>query len=352
MPRGGATVAVAQLAKQLRSQQVDDLLSDLQADAASRGKIEIDLKTLGQVERAAGAILSNALVGTLGRLPLTIKVPAGSAIPWFEASGLAFAVANRPGPTFVEGAGVEPDNARWRRSWRPGNALPWRDLVGGDQAELFDPSLTGETGVRPSLYGPGYAAFVNPHLAARSGSAGHPLNTLVWPWLNRLLPAAAPDGVRRHFVASVGRLIDELVGNVAEHARRPEGEPVCSLVQVSLTRGGRGSFDRLYLTVSDNGPGIAATARPKIDPSKAAALTDPQLLAKLLDGTLAPWGRARGMGLPKVAELTRAYRGTLRAATKMTRLAVGEHDGAVRTRQSDFILDGTVLAVMLPLPGG
>jgi hypothetical protein len=341
---------VAEVAKQLRSQDIDHLLLDLQISAAALGEIEIDLQALAQLERPAGAVLSNALVGTLGTLPLKIKAPARTALPWFEASGLAFAVANRDGPTSVEGAAVEPDKARWRRSWRPGSELPWRELVGGEQAELFDPSLIGETRIRPSLYGPGHAAFVNPHLAARPSNGAHPLNTVIWPWLNRLLPTPTSEAARDRFVAAAGRLIDELVGNVAEHARRPAGDTLSSLVQVSLTRGGRGSFNRFHLTVSDNGPGIAATARPKLDPSKAAALSESQLLSKLLEGTLAPWDRARGMGLPKVAELTRAYRGTLRAATKMSRLMIGGDVRAVRTERSGFVLDGTVLTVMLRLP--
>jgi len=199
-----------------------------------------------------------------------------------------------------------------------------------------------------------YAAFIDPHMSTDPVIQDHPVNTVVWPWLGRLLPRArlglSHRDSRESFIAEVGRLVTEMVLNVSQHAA-PGRRDLRSIVHVSLTRGGgETSFDRLHLAVHDTGPGILSTARPKIRPDLSARIDDHQLLFKLFDGSLPPWDRARGMGLPKVVDICKRRKGSLLVASQTTRLRGQAQPPYLLTSRSDFNLHGTVLSVMLPLP--
>lgn len=332
---------------------VEDLLDRL--DVAEE-RLTLDLRQLDTIERSAGAILSNALVGSLGHR--TLEICAGeNADELMRSSGLAFALANRVGTTVIHGRSDVSPSAGWAREWRPGQLEPLRAMMRPGDAELFEPSELHETAIEPDLFGPTYAAFVNPHLTQPS-LQHHPLTTLLWPWLDRLIPRRQPRPVdteaRALWVADVGRVVDEVLSNVCEHARHSDGRRIHSLVQVSVTRGGgERSTNRLHLCIQDTGPGIPLTARPKIGPAIAAELNETQLVGRLLEGTLSPWGRGRGQGLPRVAEICRRLSGTLRLATKITRATVegGSTNEAVLLTPAPFRLDGTVVTLTLPVPG-
>jgi hypothetical protein len=339
--------------QRLSSPVVEDLLDQLDT---CEDVLKLDLHEVGTIERSAGAILSNALLGTLGQRPLTVLL-AGGESDWMTTSGLAFALANRPGPTTVLGGGEAAPLSSWRRDWRPGHVEPLHSMMSVGNGELFAPEELSETSSLPDLFGSSFAAFVNPHLT-QPQLQRHPLTTLLWPWLDRLLPNPLERRVeyaaRGAWVADVGGVIDEVLGNVCEHARRRDGQRVFSLVQVSVTRGGgQRSSNRLHLCVQDTGPGIPATARPKVPPSLAAAVNEQQMVAKLIEGTLQPWGRGRGQGLPRVADICRRLQGTLRVATKTTRAVIEAQaeNSAVRTHQAAFCLNGTVVTLTLPVPG-
>lgn len=341
---------------------VEDLLDQLDT---CDDVLKLDLHEVGTIERGAGAILSNALLGSLGSRPLEIVLDddgGDEAGDWMTTSGLAFALANREGPTTIHGDPDEQRQSRWTRDWRPGHVEPLRAMMSRTSEELFGPEELGETTTPPDLFGPTFAAFINPHLT-KPHLQRHPLTTLLWPWLDRLIPRhktrpADPD-LRVRWVADVGRVVDEIVGNVCEHARHRDGHSVYSLVQVSVTRGGgQRSTNRLHLCVQDTGPGIPATARPKISPQLAANLNEHQLIGRLLEGSLAPWDRGRGQGLPQVVDICRRLHGTLRVATKTTRAVLETQsvetqsaNDAVRTSQVSFRLDGTVVTLTLPVPG-
>jgi hypothetical protein len=332
---------------------VEELLVELDTGG---NPLRLDLRELNTIERGAGAVLSNALLGTLGDRPLKV-VLEGNRGDWIATSGLAFALANREGDTAIDVASEQQPWSDWRRDWRPGHIEPLRAMMPQGSGELFAPAELGETTALPDLYGPTFAAFVNPHLT-RPNLEHHPLTTLLWPWLDRLLPSrqarASDPEERTRWVADVGEVVDEVLGNVCAHARRNDGRRVFSLVQVSVTRGGgERSSNRLHLCVQDTGPGIPATARPKISASAAAGMTEQQLVGRLLEGSLTPWGRGRGQGLPRVVEICRRLHGTLRVATKTTRAVVDTQTAncAVRTSQAAFRLDGTVVTLTLPVLG-
>jgi Histidine kinase-, DNA gyrase B-, and HSP90-like ATPase len=330
----------------IRNAGVDELLAAWQ----HAPELTIDLSTLGRFERVAGAIVANALLGSLGERPLQINLPKHRDP--LEAAGIAFALANRAGPTDVQPASRRPDPDVWCRAWTPASQLP---LFSADEpVALFPPSAVGESEIEPDYIGRSFAAFIDPHIASSAGSQKHPVAGALWPWLDRLLPRTATGWSlaaerRRRFIVDVGRLLSELILNVSEHAQRPASR-LHSLVQVSFTHGGRGSFDRLYLTVQDTGAGIASTARPKLDPRVAAALDDHQIVFKLFDGSLPPWDQGRGLGLPKVAELVHRHAGQLWAATGTTRLRAGRNSPRLVSGPAPFRLDGTVVVAMLQLP--
>lgn len=338
--------------QRLNTAAVEELL-----EALSREDIlHLDLARVGTIERGAGALLSNALLGSLGSRALQISV-GDLQSDWITSSGLAFALTNRSGETLVRGRRGPGAAPQWGQQWRPGYAAPRRAMMALEAGRLFAPEHLGETGTPPDLFGATFAAFVDPHLT-RPTLERHPLTTLLWPWLDRLVPRAlernTDPAVRRSWVAGVGRIVDEVVGNICEHAHYHDRHSVHSLVQVSVTRGGgERSANRLHLCIQDTGPGIPATSRPKLDPVLAAELTEAQLVARLLEGSLAPWGRGRGQGLPAVVDVSRRLKGSLRLATKTTRALVDSQpcDTAVRVSQQGFRVDGTVVTVTLPVPG-
>jgi len=336
---------------ELRTDTAEAALSALQRayEAAPREPLVLDLASVRRCERVAGALLSNLLVGTLGDATLVLGLPSGEPLDWLTASGLAFAVANRRGPTKVEGPLAE-DAELWRLPWSTSAARYWRQRH--EAPMLFGPSDLSETTVRPDLFGRNYAAFVDAHLAPVLSRPVHPIADVVWPWLDRLLPRHRDPSRRRArdgFITEVGRAVGETVGNVREHAIYGT-KPLHSLVQLAVTRGGRGSNDRLHLVVQDNGPGIAATARPKIDRATAATLLDHQLLFKLFDGSLPPWGRARGQGLPIVRETSLRLGGTMHAWTKITRVSASAGTVPLTSGEGLTRFDGTILALSLPMP--
>jgi hypothetical protein len=347
----------------IRTTAVDDLLANWEGNlrAEPDRPLVLDLAELSQLERVAGLTLSCALLGSLGDAALILKLPPEPHLDWLLASGLAFAVANRSGRTALESESSSPPDLRvWKKAWTPGTVAAWKgtqvdaaDPRAKATGTLFAPSSVGEPETVPDLYGPTFAAFVDPHLT-RAETHDHPLSTVVWPWLDRLLPRRPPTWhtkeLRRRFIGDVGELLSEVVLNIAEHAAGRGASRLRSLVQVSVTRGGRGSFDRLYLSVQDIGPGIAATARPKVDPTLRATLADHQLVFKLVDGSLPPWGRARGMGLPRVLSICQRHNGSLHVATKTTRLRGGQDANRLVSGPASFCLDGTLVALMLPLP--
>jgi len=310
--------------------------------------MQLDLSALSGVERAAGSVLACALLGSLGGKPLHVNASKDAHLDWLTASGLAFAVANRTGRTDVQGA--DPAVlAAWREAWAPGIGMSDSAADG----MLFAPEMIGETAIQPDIAGGGFAAFINPHLERRRRGP-HPVATVLWPWLNRLVPQprlrATETSRRDRLITDVGQVVDELVSNVGDHATA--GQPIHSLVQLSVTRGGgQRSTNRLHITVSDTGVGIPTTARQRLSAVQRSTLADDQLLFKLLDGSLEPWGRGRGQGLPRVTAVTRRYHGRLQVATKHVRAALSEGAEPIdlSTHTSGFRLDGTVITVTLPL---
>ncbi len=319
----------------LKTENVDAFIRALELRQAQQATVELDLQRM-RIERPAASILSAALLSTLGRVPLVVRLPPDdTGLRDASLSTLAFAFANRAGKTSVEGLDLAP----WRRSWSPGT----RDRIG----LLFSPGSMGESADEPSIFGRLHAAFVNPHRAAPTAGPTT-VTQVVRPWLTHVLPSyvsnARDSRGNPGFVADVGHLIDELLENVREHACTPApGASTRSLVQALITRGAQ---DRLHVIVLDTGPGIGATARLKLGD---APKSDAQLVRALFQGELAGWHRSRGQGLPRVWSKVQAWRGaSLQLATNGVR-ATGSA-GVLNVGDRGFSMTGTVLAATFPLP--
>ncbi|KYF84243.1 hypothetical protein BE17_49410 [Sorangium cellulosum] len=345
----------------LKLDNIDSFIKEVNAKADKR--LVVDLQSTDKVERPAASILSAALLGSFAERALEVRLPerldTKRRISW---ASLAFALANRPKEIETKIVGGEGlDLTEWKRSWSPGTRSQFDRLF--KSGELFLGGDLGESEDEPTMYGRDHAAFVNPHRAPPAVGPTD-VTSVVRPWLSTVLPSylsrrsGSPHGPA--FVQDVGLLIDELLENVRDHAlQRSEGRPTQSLVHLSIARGGGASTredgtkvtHRLYLSVLDTGPGIAVTARPKLDlrPAEEGGPRDAEIIRDLLTGRHAGWGRARGLGLPRVWKRVRAWRDAeLRIATNAERLR--GRDSEVEILRPGFDIRGTVIIFMVPLP--
>src|SRR4051812_46760854 len=97
-------------------ERIEEWLASAQAvDAPALG---LDLSEFSALPRETAALLTNALLGTFGHADLRLRV-GDASLDWLYASGLAFAVANRPGPTVIEDREGRTIDERWSQDWLP-----------------------------------------------------------------------------------------------------------------------------------------------------------------------------------------------------------------------------------------
>lgn len=326
--------------------------------------LRLDWGGVRRVDRFAGAIAANALIGDLWDRPVEVTV-GEDRYQWgvLARASLLFALAQRD-HIRVLGGGSELALYldMWRRLWVPGLGTNVRHHTQHISAGSHQPRLPGFEGENedPSVYGRYHAGFVNAHLSQVSGVRTSRDN--VRHWLTSILPGAKEGRGAKNGLAEVvdrtDKVLTELLENVYFHGsqRTERGQSIASksLVQLSVTLGGGSeSFNRLYLGVQDTGPGVVATARPKMP---MAPRDDAELLQGLFSGDLSRVVPRRGAGLPEVLRIVRATPDAgLRMATKGLELEAAAQ-GEVVTRLREPSVIGTAVVVMLPLreliPGG
>jgi len=324
------------------SQSAEALLTRLN-DAAQFERsrpVQVNPSWFAKLPHADAAVVANALVGSLGSVPVSLGPIRRSDLIHLARGGLFFALANRNGDTDVSALSGEMfDRQSWQRGWSPSSREPLE--------QLFSRSALGETEYVPHLFGPYHAAFVQPHLAGPAAPTTE-VTKVLRPWLRGLLPHTRSfSAIQEKFVEDVGCLVDELVDNVREHgATQENGEPAHSLVQIFVTRGSHGN--RITLTVLDTGRGIPTTARPKVAAELASA-SDADLVEALCEGRAGNWNRARGLGLPRVWDAVRSWeRARMILASGCARLEdVGD---SLKKHDSNFQLAGTVVTASFVVP--
>lgn len=323
----------------IQSGNVEDLVSEM-LEAATKlpdEPLALDMTHVESIERAAGALLSNALLTSLAAVQLDVLPPARLPVEKIMSSSLGFAFAHRSGAVNVRDVDVGALRLeRWRLPYTPA-----RRLLPFDEFELPD---------EPALVLRAHAAFVNPHeTARRHHRTDVPLR--VQTWLHTVLP---PRALEPQFLQDLHDLVYELVDNVAEHAD-VIGSDAKSIVHVSIARGKEAETrDRIWVLVMDTGPGILATATPKFRARSTTDELEPvppaDLLRRLFDGDLqlGP-GRARGLGLPRVHSISKRWRSAkIQVVTDKWRLTIDE--GAPRVTEAALGVQGTVVLARFTTP--
>ncbi len=271
------------------------------------------------------ALLAAALMGSLSGKRLIVDAVDEQAVDGLLRFGVATALWRRP-------AGHTEFHGLARRLDRHSLGTLWTSGSRATTEALFAPSDPPTTGA----FGPHHATFVNPQLS--SGLDGHPdIVFLVRRWLmRRLTESAAPPA--RNVVEAIGLALDELVGNVQEHASGGSGRRPDCLVRVSLE-----PRDRVRFSVMDTGVGIEESIHQKVPEEMAPA----ERLRRLVAGEIPGWDAGRGIGLHRVVQSIADHGGRVSIATDAVRL-VAECGSVDVEGSAEFRLHGTVVDVSLP----
>lgn len=288
--------------------------------------LELTLELHSRPEPFSSALFAGALMADLGQIPLRVSHgPDQTLLANVFRSGLAAALSSRGGHTTFADPQSPLSAPELGATWTPG--------LRSFRAAMFG-AAAGEEG----LFGPRHAIFLNPHrTTAPPGPAS--ITRIVRRWLDARLPDSDSSEAR---LGDIGFALDQLVVNVTEHAVTEETPSVSSLARLEIESEDEGDPRALVLVVLDTGAGIANTLRSKLtDPPPEA-----DLLRALLAGELEQWGRARGIGLPRLTQLVQEAGGTMFLATGETTVSVGDGNDATAANPA---VAGSIISLRLPL---
>jgi hypothetical protein len=317
----------------VQEEVVDEALRELEeferGGDASAGPtaVRLEVAAEGEPELNGLALLSNIFLSSA--VPLDVHVRDPQLAKAFPALGLASALSRATHERLTTPADLGDD--RWSRTWTPATREAGEALF----------ALSGEPAAKSGLFGPTHATFNDPHLTAPTGVSAGPTR-LLRRWLTRRLEERA---LATNSVAVIAFFLDQLIGNVREHAVSDDRPPIRSQLHISLSEINNTLVCRLIAV--DTGPGIEHTLRPKLPPGDTPTDSG-ELLTSLLRGQLAGWGRARGIGLSRCFQLISDAEGaSMLLATELVR-CYGAHDADLRVVHGPRVA-GTVAAVSLPI---
>lgn len=315
-----AQIALENLNRQNLAMTLEDLRSK-GGDATPSNPVHLALNFRVDPDPIASAVVSSALVGSLGTIPISVS-SAASAVGAVIRSGLATALHARRAPTLFESGNGDLGSPGLGSTWTPASKRALNALF----AELPPQA--------PGLFGPKHALFINPHRT--TGRFGPDrLTALVRRWLFQRF------GADLSVLDEVAFALDQLITNVDQHAVVDEQPSVMSQVNISVDPDER----RLVALIVDSGPGVPTTLRRKDDGSFPDS--DEDLVRDLLLGELSNWGRARGVGLSRLSERIGAFGGELTLLSGGTSAHVRVED--VETETLPLQPGGTVFEISLPL---
>jgi hypothetical protein len=311
-------------------------LHDLSRADLGAGPICVDLALSSPPERAAGALLAQAMLAGGEGVEFVVRLPAaGPLLGSLVRSGIASALASRGEAVHFDpplpplGA---PDFESLWSTWTPGARQAMAPLFHGHEKA-------------GGLFGPSHAVFVNPHLTSQPGEQAS-ITRLLRRWLTQSVLPDLPEAARRGAVELPAFAVDQLVRNISEHALTAAFPSIDSMVQVEVSQAHALDERSLQLTVLDTGAGVATTLWPKVNPAEHA--DERGLLGALLAGEIPGWGRGRGFGLATLArEIASRPGASLDLWSGATHLRVAEQ---IEVEGSELEISGTVLTVSFPLP--
>ncbi|WP_196805140.1 ATP-binding protein [Mycobacterium sp. UM_WGJ] len=284
-------------------------------------------------------MLTNILLDRLTKFgPITLALPTSeSAQRQIARSGLLFALSRHPGLA-VHGGDLHTQThlSKWSRDWAPTDF---------DQT-LF--SIPGENDADdPQDLDTDLVAFLNPNWSPADSSSDD-VDSVIYPWLRKLLSKARITDVtlRSQVLRDMSFATSELLNNVRDHARIGyHGN--CALTLFAT--GSSVSDSRIYLSVVDDGVGMATTLQERATQS----LPDRELVEAAFSGNLPRRHRGRGEGLSIVRAIADRYNGSLFAATgpSVEGAIVYEHESTEKSGceyVEGLTVHGTVIVLCLP----
>lgn len=241
--------------------------------------------TANQSEWLFPIILSNVLLVAAGAVPLRVKMPRNdSAVLVLLRSGILFSLRNRHASleaTDIEGLGTAAEVSKWLDLWN----TPWSPMA-PTLGMLFEtyPRPVDRSDVLANRNNAKHAirVVIDSHLERRERLLDQATNGLGGSWLTKIVPESKDPDLRekRRRWSSVvaSRLLGEPLINVPDHAltKPPNADPIQRVVHSLLLLGrtdggGAASYPRLQILIADNGYGMIASLRDKVDRIPAAA---------------------------------------------------------------------------------
>lgn len=303
-----------------------DELGERGLDSSAESPVQFKLALRSEPDATASAIFAGALMTGLGQVPLRVEhEPSETVVDYTIRSGLAFALRQRMGPTGLGAADARFAESTITTTWTPG-------------IRAFRGAMFASSGAPTALVGPRHALFINPH---RTSSLPGPasITRLIRRWITKRLQGSSETETA---VERIAFAIDQLLLNVTEHAVTDETPSVSSIARLRIRD--QGSAPTVTLVVVDTGTGVLKTLRPKLEQPQA---DDLQLLTRLLKGELPGWGRARGIGLSRLAETVAGLPRARMALHVQGALATVDDDVEVAAATDQ--VRGSVVTVDIPL---
>lgn len=248
-------------------------------------------------------VAANLLVGRFRDLPIKVRLPESPGLSiQLARGGFFFALANRCRTmTWADGEPEEwVDVAKaWTHPFHPSDADMCREAL----VRVRDPKR--EAWVVRAAFQRYLLSVIHPHMRPAQNLRWD-LNHVAQRWLSTRLDIKQGSELVDTLM-DCAAIFHEIAVNIPDHAGLGSGPTGASLGQIYVTLGGgRESYNRLHISVMDNGIGIARrvsekfTDRPR---SSEEALQDAVL------GKLPRREAGRGVGLSLVREIASEYAG-------------------------------------------
>ncbi len=270
-----------------------DLSDEAIAGSSSPAAVRLDIPSV--------MVAANLLVGRFQDLPVEVQLPCSNGLNLQLArGGLFFALAKREGRVAWSGGAPEAWEkvARtWIQPFHPNDEAMYRNALVDVRDVEREPWVVRAAFQRYLL------SVIHPHLRP-AYSLRADLDEIAQRWLSMRLDI--PQGSKLvSTLRDCAAIFYEICVNVPDHAGLGGNSSGVSLGQIYVTLGGgRDSYNRLHMSVADNGVGLPQRVNeryPKLIRTSEQALLD------AIMGNLPRREAGRGVGLGLVREIADQY---------------------------------------------